>query len=143
MSNIARPSDRPRRRRRLDATAEHHVQELATLGELMLGAAWCDGKKDPVEVVAIAEQLKEFVDHDELPPHVVDRLERFDPATFSLEAACGKLRFEDDADRLGVLKLLARVAGADRRLHAAEMDYLRRFARCAGLDPDSIRIDIV
>ena len=143
MSHIARPSDRPRRKKRAVEAPESHVLELAAIGELMLGAAWSDGRRDPVEIVAIAEQLKDFVDAPELPPYVVNRLEDFDPATFSLEEACGRLRFEDDSDRLGVLKLLARVAGADRHLHEGELAYLKRFARCVGLDPESIRIEIL
>jgi uncharacterized tellurite resistance protein B-like protein len=143
MSHISRPSDRPRRKHRVVESTETHVFELAAIGELMLGAAWSDGRRDAVEIVAIAEQLKDFVDSVELPPHVVDRLEAFDPATFSVEEACARLRFEDDEDRVGVLKLLARVAGADRHLHPEELAYLKRFATCVGLDPDSIRIEII
>jgi uncharacterized tellurite resistance protein B-like protein len=143
MSNIARPSDRPRRKKRVVESIESHVIELGAIGELMLGAAWSDGDRQAVEIIAIAEQLKEFVDMPELPPHVVDRLEAFDPKTFSIEEACSRLRFEDDGDRLGVLKVLARVAGADRHLHPDELVYLKRFAACVGLDPDSIRIEIL
>jgi uncharacterized tellurite resistance protein B-like protein len=143
MSHITRPSDRPRRKKKTVESPEVHVQELAALGQLMLGAAWSDGDKHAVEIVAIAEQLKEFVDSPELPPHVVDCMDNFDPATFDVAVACKGLRFESDADRLGVLKLLARIAGADRYLHPGEMDYLKRFATAAGLDPESIRIEIV
>ncbi|HRE87974.1 MAG TPA: TerB family tellurite resistance protein [Myxococcota bacterium] len=143
MSNIARPSDRPRRKKRAEEAPESHVLELAAIGELMLGAAWSDGRRDAVEIVAIAEQLKEFVDMPELPSYVVARMEGFDPSSFSVEEAAGRLRFEDDGDRLGVLKLLARVAGADRHLHEGELDYLKRFASAVGLDPDSIRVEIL
>lgn len=140
MSRITHPSDRPRRKKRHVEAPEVHVQELAALGELMLGAAWSDGEKQAVEIVAIAEQLKEFVDSTELPDYVSSRMERFDPATFDVAEACSRLRFESDEDRVGVLSLLARIAGADRVLHPQEMDYLKRFAKAAGLDPDTIRI---
>jgi len=143
MNPISRPSDRPRRKKKTVETPEVHVQELAALGELMLGAAWADGDKHAVEIVAIAEQLKEFVDTPELPPFVSERMERFDPATFDVAESCKGLRFESDEDRLSVLKLLARIAGADRHLHPAEMAYLKRFATAAGLDPESIRVELV
>jgi len=142
MSRISRPSDRPRRKKVTVEAPEVHVQELAALGELMLGAAWADGDKHAVEIVAIAEQLKEFVDTPELPTYVSNRMDRFDPATFDVEEACSRLRFESNEDRLGVLKLLARIAGADRILHPQEMVFLKRFAAAAGLDPESIRIEI-
>jgi len=138
---IQHPSDRPRRKQRVVAAAEVHVQELGALAQLMLGAAWADGNKAAVEVVAIAEQLKEFVDSASLPEHVSQLMESFEPASFDLAAACAKLRLADDEDRLGVLSLLVRVTGADRVLDPAEEGYLMQVARLLGLDPSRISIN--
>jgi len=121
---------------------EAHVRELAALGELMLGAAYADGVKVAVEVIAIAEQLKEFVAADKLPRHVQARLEAFDPTTFDLAAAVGALSLREDRDRQAVLTLVARVTHSDRHLHPGEERYLRDVATLLGLDPDTIEITV-
>ena len=139
---IQRPSDRPLRRRNASDDAELHVQELGALAQLMLGAAWADGSKLAVEIVAVAEQLKGFVDSPTLPDHVSQLMGRFDPKTFDVAAACAKLRFSDDNDRLAVLSLLARVSGADRVLHPDEERYLMHVATLIGLDPSTLTISI-
>lgn len=138
---IQRPGDRPRRRKSLDAAVENHVAELGALAELMLAAAWSDGDKHAVEVVAIAEQLKEFVDAPTLPDHVSARMERFDPQRFDLAAAVAQLHCETQGDKIGVLTLLARVTGADRVMHPGEVAFLDRVAVAMGLDPAALSID--
>ena len=139
---IRRPGDRPRRRKRTVEAVELHVQELAALAQLMLGAAWSDGSKIAVETVAIAEQLKEFVDSPNLPEHVSQVMERFDPDKFDMAAACGRLRLSDDDDRVAVLSLLACVTGADRVLHPGEEAYLLKVAEMIGLDPSTVSIKL-
>lgn len=140
-TQIRRPSDEVRRRAgAIEPDQEAHVRELAALGELMLGAAFADGVKVAVEVIAIAEQLKEFVASDALPRHVADRLEKFDPKTFSVEEAVRHIHLRDDDDRQAVLTLVARVTHSDREVHPNEADYLRRVAGALGLDPDSIEV---
>lgn len=142
MSRIERPSDRPRRKKSIVEPPEVHVRELAALGQLMLGAAWADGDKHAVEIVAIAEQLKHFVDAPELPIYAAQRMEAFDPARFDVEAACAELRFDGDDDRLEVLRLVARVTGADQRMHPREVAYLERVAAAIGLDPKALSISL-
>jgi len=141
-SKIRRPQDAPQRRLHgAGEEPEAHVKELAALGELMLGAAWADGVKVAVEVIAVAEQLKDFVAADHLPRHVQQRLEAFAPETFDPAAAVGALRLGDTQDRVAVLTLLARVTHSDRELHAAEDAYLRKVAGLLGLDPETIEIN--
>jgi uncharacterized tellurite resistance protein B-like protein len=137
---IQRATDRPLRRRKVEGTPEAHVRELGALAELMLGAAWADGSKAAVEVIAIAEQLKEFVETTSLPTHVSRLMDGFDPATFDPASACALLRLDDNDDRLAVISLLARVVGADKVLHPAEQDYLDKVATALGLDPKSLTI---
>ncbi len=139
---ISRPTDRPPRRQVPIGPPEHHVDELSALGELMLGAAWADGDKHPVEVVAIAEMLKEFVGAPNLPAHVIDRFDRFEPNRFDLDTATRRLHAETDADRLAILQLLARVTGADRVLTETELAYLKRVAESLGLDPDLLHVEV-
>lgn len=142
--SIRRPQDAVRRRVSVanDEAVEAHVKELAALGELMLGAAYADGVKVAVEVIAIAEQLKEFVEAIDLPDHVIGRLEAFDPATFDPAAAVRALNPRDQSDREAVLTLVARVTHSDRQVHAKEQQYLRTVASLLGLDPDSIEVSV-
>ncbi len=138
-----RPGKRSRRvRPREVQPTESHVEELAVLGELMMGAAYADGEKAGIEVVAICEQLKEFVEADLLPDEVKRRIDRFDPADFDVEAACARLTFSDQDDRLALLQLVATVVGADSVMHADEVGYLNRIAKAVGLDPDNLSITL-
>jgi len=121
---------------------ESHVEQLALIGEIMMGAAYADGEKAGIEVVAICEQLKEFVEADLLPGVVKRRLEHFDPAGFDVEAACRALSFGDEQDRLAIVRLVATVTGADSVMHQSELDYLRRVAQAIGLNPDQLRITV-
>ena len=135
---IIRPHDRPRRG---GGIAESHVAELAAIGELMLGAAWSDGEKCAVEIITIAEQLKDFVEADDLPAFVSRRLEKFDPENFDVEKACESLRLTTYQDRLNVLNLVARVTGADMVVRPEELAYLKRVAAAIGLDPASVKVE--
>jgi uncharacterized tellurite resistance protein B-like protein len=137
---IIRPHDRQTQRVR--GAADHHALEVSALGELMLGAAFADGDKQAVEVVTIAEQLKEFVDIEHMPQLLARRLERFDPKTFDVEEACRQLSASTTEDRLAVLQLVARVVGADSVLHPGEVSYLRRVAQALGIDPDQLQIEV-
>jgi uncharacterized tellurite resistance protein B-like protein len=139
---IQRPTDRPPRRRVPIGTPEQHVDELSALGELMLGAAWADGDKHPVEIVAIAEMLKEFVGAPRLPDHVISRLDCFEPDRFDVTAATRRLHAESDEDRLAILQLLARVTGADKVLTQTELAYLKRVAESLGLDPELLHVSV-
>jgi len=121
---------------------EAHVEQLAIIGELMMGAAWADGDKAGIEVVAICEQLKEFVEAELLPATVKRRIDRFDPERFDVEAACEHLSFGDDEDRLAIVRLVATVTGADRALMPGEIAYMHRVARAIGLDPNLLRISV-
>lgn len=137
---IIRPHDR--RTQRVRNPDDLHALEVSALGELMLGAAFADGDKAAVEVVTIAEQLKDFVDIDHMPQLLARRLERFDPTSFDVEAACGQLNVSTTEDRLAVLELVARVVGADSMLHPGEVAYLRRVASALGIDPDQLQIEV-
>lgn len=133
------PQPRPVRARST-GELETHVDQLASIGELMMGAAYADGDKAGIEVVAICEQLKEFVEADLLPGEVRRRLDRFDPSTFDLEGACAKLWLPEERDRLALMRLIATVTGADQVMHPGELTYIRRVATAVGLDPDALRI---
>lgn len=138
----ARPPQPRPLRSRTPRPLEHHVEQLALLGEIMLGAAYADGEKAGIEVVAICEQLKEFVEAELLPSAVARRLDHFDPASFDVERACAALEIGDEQDRLAVVRLVATVTGADSVMYESELAYVRRVAKAIGLDPDQVRITL-
>ena len=138
----AKPSQPRPLRSRTPQPLEAHVEQLALLGEIMMGAAYADGDKAGIEVVAICEQLKEFVEAELLPKAVKRRLDHFDPARFDVEEACEGLAVSDEQDRLAVIRLVATVTGADSVMYEAEVNYLRRVAVALGLNPDQLRISI-
>ncbi len=133
------PQPRPVRSRDITGV-EPHVEQLALVAELMLGAAHADGDYAGVEIVAIGEQLKGFVEAGELPGHVRRRIRIFDPESFDPKEACAALTFHDDHDKFGLLNLIATVTGADQVLHDAEADYIRLVASAIGLDPNELRL---
>ena len=137
---ITRPQDRPQQRVRSPEDA--HAREVSSLGELMLGAAYADGDKGAVEIVTIAEQLKDFIDIDHVPHLLARRMEHFDPETFSVEDACAQLNLSTHEDRMAVLQLVASVVGADHVLHPGEVMYLRRVAVAVGIDPDLLQLHV-
>lgn len=137
---IVRPQDRPLQR--VQNPDDVHAREVAAIGELMLGAAWADGEKGAVEIITVAELLKDFIDVDHIPTLVARRLERFDPKTFDVAAACRELTSTDDSDRLAVLQLVARVIGADSVFHPSEVEYIKRVAVGLGIDPATIQIQV-
>lgn len=138
--HIIRPHDRPLQR--VPVTDEARAREVAALGELMLGAAFADGDKEPVEIVAIAEQLKEFVAVDAMPHLVTRRLGNFDPETFDIGAACREITVQTDEERVAILQVVARVIGTKNHIHPAEEAYLRKVAAGLGIDPNSLQIEV-
>lgn len=133
------PQPRPVRSREVTGV-EPHVEQLAIVAELMLGAAHADGDYAGVEIVAIGEQLKGFVEAGELPGYVRRRIRIFDPEAFDPEKACAALTFHDDHDKFGLLNLIATVTGADQVLHPTEEAYIRSVATAIGLNPDELRL---
>jgi len=117
---------------------EAHVAELAALAELMLGAAFADGKASWPERSALAGELVAFTGHKELPAAVKARIEQFDAATFDLAATCQRLAPPTKDDRVALLGLVARVTDADAELHPAERAYLQRVATLIGASDDEL-----
>lgn len=120
------------------APVETHVAELATLAELMLGAAHADGKATWPERSALASVLSGFLGHKDLPAEVTARIQAFDPKTFDLAAALKRLTVRTADDRAQLLGVLARVTDADARLLHGEVLYLKQVASLIGATADEL-----
>ncbi|MFO0746384.1 MAG: TerB family tellurite resistance protein [Myxococcota bacterium] len=120
------------------APLEPHVAELVALAELMLGAAYADGKATWPERSALASVLSGFFGHKDLPPVVSARIQTFDPKTFDVEATVKRVTVRTAEDRTQLLGLLSRVTDADARLNRGEEDYLRKVAALIGATADEL-----
>lgn len=116
------------------AEAEHHVEQLALLGEILLGVAYADGRFQAEEADTIREILAEFANIDELPPPVRSRIADFEPAAFDISTACSGLDTGAVSDRQALLGLILRVADADRVLDPGEEHYIFQVARAIGAE---------
>lgn len=114
--------------------SDRHVQELAALARLLLGAAHADGFYSAEEAVAITDILSQYVDADDLPPSVRAVMGAFDPGSFDVDAAVAQLTLRTTRDREDLLDLVVTVMGADGTLAPRELTYGREVARAAGLD---------
>lgn len=118
---------------------EYHVEQLAVLAEILLGAAHVDGRYDPPEASHIGGILASFVDMEQLPEAVRLRIRDFDYASFDLSVSCAKLELTTDYDKRELLKLILQVTSSDRSIDDHEQHYLADVARAIGYDTRSFR----
>lgn len=108
------------------------VAQLVAIADLLLGAAHADGTITWPERGAIARVLAGFVEQDELPEAVRDRIQRFDPDEHDITRAVSRLTVKTSRDRKELLALVSRVVDADAELVANEEGYLRSLAAAIG-----------
>ena len=119
-----------------DPDPQLNYDELITIGQILLGAAFVDGEVDGHEVDTISDILIQLTGQDALPEAVASKLEAFDPASFDLDAACGRLHLATPDDRRALLSLIAEVTDADDIHTCDENDYILRVARNIGAQPE-------
>lgn len=120
------------------APVEAHVGQLAAIAEILLGAAYADGKASVSEHSALAAVLTGFFGHKDLPEAVRARIQSFDPKAFDLATALQRLTVKTPDDRVQLLGLVSRVVDADARLAKGEEDYLRKLAGLIGATPEEL-----
>ena len=108
------------------------VSQLVAIADLLLGAAHADGTISWAERGAIGRVLAGFVEQDELPQPVRDRIQRFDPDEHDIARAVSRLTVKTSRDRKELLALVSRVVDADAELVANEESYLRNLAAAIG-----------
>ncbi len=109
-------------------------QLMPILADLLMGAAYADDKLRKREAEAVRDKLRSFLDLDELPPNLEERLQAFDPATFDLKATAQELLLETPSRRRKILELVAAVHDADEELDLDEDEYLRDLGEAMGLN---------
>ncbi len=111
------------------------LDELETIGQVLLGAAFADGHADGDEVAVISDILAELIGAD-LPDALIEKLEAFQPSDFDLGAACGRLHLASADDRRALLTLVAEVVDADDLHTCTEDDYIIKVAHHIGASPE-------
>ncbi len=107
------------------------------IADLLMGAAYADQHLDGREMDAARRTLAKAMRSKKVPPGLVQRLERFDPKRFDLEATVAKLRLASDQHKRHLLELIAEVHASDEVLDLDEDAYLRAVARALGLPPEA------
>ena len=109
---------------------------ILVLTDLFMGALWADDEFSEDEQKAVRTLLADLllVTRDTLPPDVEDRIVRFDPLTFDLEAAAGDFAADPPMAKRRLLELVGRMVDADGVVDMKEDEYLRRLAALLGME---------
>lgn len=115
-----------------DQTLDLNEEQLKSLSQLLLAAAWADNELHGLETDAIDRILKQLVHPGLLPEQVTQYIESFDPAGFDIAQAVATLGLEDVEQRRAVLGLIATVIDSDFTYDFQEGDYLKQVAAALG-----------
>ncbi|MGH1340454.1 MAG: TerB family tellurite resistance protein [Nannocystales bacterium] len=124
----------PRAYHRLEAAMKEHI---ATITDLLLGAAYADKRLEGDELRAITNMVCKLLGVDELPEAQQDQLKAFNPAKFEVSAASSSLASLGEDDKKRVLELVASINESDDVIDFDEDAYLRKVATGLGVD-DSV-----
>jgi uncharacterized tellurite resistance protein B-like protein len=98
---------------------------IASITNLLLGAAYADNEFHEREKTAITKLLGDLVDGDSLPEEVTEQIEKFDSGAFDLEAVAGEFVSDSVEDKLKLIELIGAIHEADDEFDFAEDDYIR------------------
>ena len=86
---------------------------IDTITDLLLGAAYADKRLEGDELKSISAMLCKLLGTDALPAAQSERIQGFNPATFDVKAAAGRLRFESAENKRKVLELIASISESE------------------------------
>jgi uncharacterized tellurite resistance protein B-like protein len=126
-----------------DTTLELSENQLQSMAQLLLGAAWADKELHGLEEAAVDRILKGLVEGGKLPAVVTDYVDAFDPENASIDDAVSGLGLDDIDDRRAVLELVVAVIDADFTYDFKEGDYLKDVAAALDIPEDEYKGHIV
>lgn len=112
------------------------MDRILPLCDLLLGAAYADGRLESVEQDTVRDMLVDLIGGTELPDEVEAWINGFDPETFSLADSAGAFKDDSVDDRKKLLYLVEAIHEADDELDLAEDAYLQDLAKALGLPDD-------
>lgn len=105
--------------------------------ELLLGAAYADGKFDQREQETVRELLADL-GAGALPPEVEKRIKSFDPKRFNLKAAATPFKADSIDDKKRLLYLVAAIHEADDELDLAEDAFMKSLGEALGMPASAL-----
>ncbi|MBX3271333.1 MAG: TerB family tellurite resistance protein [Sandaracinaceae bacterium] len=109
---------------------------ILILTDLFMGALWADEEFTEDEQKAVRVLLADLllVTPTTLPAEVEDRIAKFEPLGFDLEAAAGDFAADPPMAKRRLLELVGRMVDADGVVDMKEDEYLRRLAGLLGME---------
>lgn len=115
---------------------------IDVITDLFLGALYADDRFDQREKAAVERTLCDLLVASELPPALSERIARFDPASFDLQAAADDFAADPPMNKRRLLELIAQLCLADDEWDLEEDEYMRRLGKALGMNPEEYQ-DIV
>ena len=109
---------------------------ILILTDLFMGALWADEEFTEDEQKAVRVLLADLllVTPTTLPAEVEERIVKFEPLGFDLEAAAGDFAADPPMAKRRLLELVGRMVDADGVVDMKEDEYLRRLAGLLGME---------
>jgi tellurite resistance protein len=114
------------------------LPRLYALADILLGAAYADGSFSEDEQIEVGARLIKAMGGSVLTNDLETRVAIFDPVSFDLADALGRLGVDDMRERAVLLADVAAVIAADGEIEAEERSYLWRLAGMLGLKVDDV-----
>ena len=115
------------------------MDRILPLCDLLLGAAFADGRFEKVEQDTVRDTLLDLMNVTELPDEVESWINGFDPETFNLADSVGAFKDDSVDDRKKVLYLVEAIHDADDEVDLAEDAFLQELAKALDLDDDVVK----
>lgn len=112
---------------------------IDTLTDLLLGAAYADKRLEGREMETIRALLERVTAQSPLPESVEARIRDFNPAKHDPIESAKSLRFLSLEDRRTVADLLVWVIEADEEIDLDEDAYIRKVAHALALSEEDIK----
>lgn len=113
------------------------IDRILPLCDLLLGAAYADGRLDSREQDTVRELLADL-SGGEVPAEVDAWIRAFDPKTFDLETSAGAFKDDPLDERKRLLFLVDAVHEADEELDLAEDRYITALASALALPTSAL-----
>lgn len=121
------------------ARAMDSMDRILPLCDLLLGAAYADGRLESVEQDTVRDTLLDLMNVTELPDEVEAWINGFDPDSFNLADSAGAFKDDSIDDRKKVLYLVEAIHEADDELDFAEDAYLQELAKALDFPLDGLK----
>jgi uncharacterized tellurite resistance protein B-like protein len=108
------------------------------LAEILSGAALSDGHFADEERMVVGGMMMKVLGVSALPLEIEAHLASFDPHTFSLVDAVGRLALGADRDRKALVKVVVDILCADAVLEGDERVYVDQLAALLGMGPSEV-----